>query len=116
MQKFNIRVELQDNGEPVIIECLVCGIFSKAKWLGMVYVSPWVMWEGKKTRFVVCPDCLKKDKKTLRRDLLRNAGSLEELAETLRHLADDGIDLPSYEEWEGEEKLADEEYVKAYYA
>jgi len=45
--------------------------------------------------------------------LLRKAEGLEEEARLIRLIAAEGIDLPGYEEWKREERLADDKYVKA---
>ena len=108
-----VKVKLEEIFGGQVVKCLICNGFGKSKHLGLELVAPRVMFDEQRTHFVICIECLRKEKETIRLDLLRKAEELEEEAQHMRLIAAQRVDLPSYEEWESEEKIADEEYVKA---
>jgi len=108
-----VKVKLEKIFGGQVVKCLICTEFGKSKHLGLELVAPRVMFDEQQTHFVICIECLRKEKKTIRLDLLRKAEDLEEEAQHIRLIAAQGVDLPSYQEWEREEKIADKEYVEA---
>jgi len=108
-----VKVKLEEIFGGEVVKCLICNGLGKSKHLGLELVAPRVMFDEQQTRFVICKECLRKEKETIRLDLLQKAEELEAEAHDMRLLAAQEIDLPSYEEWKREERLADEKYVKA---
>ena len=101
-----LKVKLEEIFAGEITKCLICGRFGKSKHLGLELVAPKVMMDEQQTCFVICRECLRKEKGTIKLDWSRKAEELEEEAQEMRLLAAQGVNLPSYEELEkGEHQI-----------
>ena len=98
-----LKVKLEEIFNGHIVECLICSSIAKAKHLGLELVAPKVMVDDDWAEVVICRDCLRKEKGTIKLDWSQKAEALEKEAQRMRLIAAQEVDLPSYEELEKRE-------------